>query len=185
MTEPDVPGIPFPPSLPPTYPAGVDFEISHAFDAPPERIAEVLLDEDFQRSLEDVGALAERDVLDQTEHPDGTVRRRIRCVLDIHVSGAARRFLGDRPPAWVEAASWNPETMEWSWRIEPEIASDLLSARGTTSIVADGEAGVRVVAGLVKVNVPLYGSKIERWIRSGLEAAYDDEAARLADWLAR
>lgn len=163
----------------------MDFEISHAFDAPPERVAEVLLDEAFQRSLGDIGALAEREVLEQTERADGSVERRIRCVLDVQISGAAKRFLGDGPPAWVEESSWDPDRMEWSWTIHPEVAGDLLRAKGTTSIAADGHAGVRVVSGLVKVSVPLYGSKVEGWILSGLEAAYDEEAERLEAWLER
>ncbi|MFP5351288.1 MAG: DUF2505 domain-containing protein [Actinomycetota bacterium] len=163
----------------------MDFEISHAFDAPPERIAEVLLDEGFQHSLSDIGALAEREVLDQKENKDGTVDRRIRCVLDIDISGAAKRFIGDGPPSWIEEASWDPDAMEWSWTIHPEVAADLLTAKGTISIAADGHAGVRIVSGLVKVSVPLYGSKVEGWILSGLESAYDDEADRLAEWLER
>lgn len=163
----------------------MDFEIAHAFDAPPERIAEVLLDEDFQRSLGDIGALAEREVLDQKEHPDGRVERRIRCVLDIEISGAAQRFLGDGPPAWVEEAAWDPDSLAWSWTIHPEVGGDLLTAKGTTAISADGHAGVRIVSGSLKVRVPLYGSKVERWILSGLESAYDDEADRLAEWLER
>ncbi len=163
----------------------MDFAISHAFDAPPERIADVLLDEDFQESLADIDALAERQVLEQTRRRDGTVQRRIRCVLDVQVSGAARRFLGDAPPAWVEEALWDPNAMDWSWTIHPEVAANLLTAGGTISIDADGHAGLRVVSGVVKVAVPLYGSKVEGWILSGLEAAYDDEAERLAEWLER
>lgn len=163
----------------------MDFTISHAFDAPPESIAEVLLDEDFQESLADIGALAERQVLEQSRRRDGTVQRRIRCVLDVQVSGAAQRFLGDGPPAWIEEASWDPDAMDWSWTIHPEVAANLLNARGKISIEADGHAGLRVVSGVVKVSVPLYGSKVEGWILSGLEAAYDDEAERLADWLER
>lgn len=163
----------------------MDFEISHAFDAPPERIAEVLLDEAFQESLGDIGALAEREVLEQRERADGTVARRIRCVLDIEISGAAKRFLGNGPPAWIEEATWHPEAMSWSWTIHPEVAAELLTARGSISIAEDGHAGLRVVSGLIKVGVPLYGSKVEGWILGGLESAYDDEANRLLEWLER
>lgn len=163
----------------------MDFAISHAFDAAPESIAEVLLDEDFQESLADIGALAERQVLEQTRRRDGTVQRRIRCVLDVQVSGAAQRFLGDTPPAWIEEASWDPDAMDWSWMIQPEVAANLLNARGKISIEGDAHAGLRVVSGVVRVSVPLYGSKVEGWILSGLEAAYDDEAERLAEWLER
>ena len=163
----------------------MDFEISHEFDASSDEVAEALLDEGFQDSLHDLGSLEVREVLDQQERKDGTVLRRTRCVLDVQITGAAQKFLGDQRPAWVEEAVWDPAQMSWSWTIVPEIAAELLDARGTISIDDDGEAATRTVAGSVKVKVPLYGSKVEGWIVDGIEAAYEEEADRLAEWLER
>ena len=161
----------------------MDFEISHEFEASAEEVADALLDEAFQDSLHDLGSLEVRELLDQQERKDGTVLRRTRCVLDVQVTGAAQKFLGDQRPAWIEEAVWHPERMSWTWTIHPEVAGELLDAKGTISIEDDGEAAVRTVAGTVKVKVPLYGSKVEGWIVGGIEAAYEDEADRLADWL--
>ena len=163
----------------------MDFEISHEFEASADEVAEALLDEGFQDSLHDLGSLEVREVLDQSERKDGSVLRRTRCVLDLDIKGAARKFLGDQPPAWIEEAVWDPNKMTWTWTIQPEVAGELLDAKGTISIEDDGEAAVRTVAGTVKVKVPLYGSKVEGWIVGGIEAAYDDEADRLAAWLER
>ena len=165
------------------YPAPVDFEISHEFEASAEEVAEALLDENFQDSLHDLGSLELREVLDQQERKDGTVLRRTRCVLDVQITGAAQKFLGDQRPSWVEEAIWDPAGLTWTWTIVPEVAAELLDARGTISIEDDGEAAVRTVTGTVKVKVPLYGSKVEGWIVNGIEAAYEEEADRLADWL--
>ena len=164
---------------------GMDFEISHEFDASADAVAEALLDEAFQDSLQDLGALETREVLDQQERRDGTVLRRTRCVLDVDVTGTAKKFLGDQKPAWIEEAVWDPDRFSWSWKILPEIAGELLDATGTISIEDDGEAAIRTVAGVVKVKVPLYGSKVEGWIVNGIEAAYEEEADRLAEWLER
>jgi len=161
----------------------VDFEVAHEFDASAEEVADALLDEGFQDSLHDLGSLEVRELLSQQERKDGTVLRRTRCVLGVQVTGAAQKFLGDQRPAWIEEAVWEPEAMRWSWTILPEVAKDLLDARGTISIEDDGEAAIRTVAGTVKVKVPLYGSKVEAWIVHGIEAAYEDEADRLAEWL--
>jgi hypothetical protein len=163
----------------------VDFEFSHSFDAGAEDVAAVLLDPAFQASLADIGSLEEREVLLQNESEDGAVERRIRCVLDLHVSGAAKKFLGDQAPAWVEEAVWDPDEMRWDWKIVPEIAAELLSASGETVVEQDGAETVRTVAGSIKVKVPLYGGKVEGWIVDGLRAAYDEEADRLAEWLER
>lgn len=166
-----------------SYPPDVRFQISHLFDASPEAVAETLLDEDFQESLSDIGALAERSVILQEERPDSTILRRTRCVLDLQATGAAKKFLGDQRPAWIEEAIWHPKPMRWDWTIHPEVAAELLKAKGKIEITGDGDGAGRTVAGDVKVPVPLYGSKVENWIVAGLEAAYDEEAERIAAWL--
>ena len=165
-------------------PGTLDFDIAHLLPANPDTVADALLDEDFQASLSDVGALREREVLSQTTANDGAVTRRIRCVLGIDL-GAAAKFLGGAEPAWVEEARWDPKAMLWSWTIHPEVAEDLLESKGTTGIEADDEGAVRRVSGSVKVKVPIYGSKVEGHIVKGLTAAYDEEADRLHDWLQR
>jgi hypothetical protein len=38
---------------------------------------------------------------------------------------------------------------------------------------------------MVKVNVPLYGGKVENLIIGGLERAYEEEAGRLREWVKR
>ena len=161
----------------------MDFQISHVFEASPEEVAAVLLDEGFQASLQDIASLAARDVVHQEERPDSTVLRRTRCVLDIEVSGMAAKFLGDQPPSWIEEAVWDPGLMRWEWKILPEVAGELLKASGDISIEEENPGAARRVTGVVKVSVPLYGSKVEGWIVSGIEAAYDEEADRLAEWL--
>jgi hypothetical protein len=164
------------------YPAGVDFQIDHAFDVPPGRLAEVLLDRSFQDSLSDLDGLAERTVLDQQTDGDIVIRR-TRYVLDIKISGAAKGFLGDGDPAWVERAEWDPGSSRWTWTIEPEVAAELLDAGGSTEIAKDGSGSIRRVRGTVKVKVPLYGSRVEKWVVQGLERAYDEEARRIEQWL--
>src|ERR671915_1026197 len=116
----------------------MDFDISHYLSATPAEVAAALLDEDFQNSLKDLGALADRKVLRQTEESGGRIRRETRCVLGIDM-GAAGRFLGGSDPAWVEDATWHPEESRWEWVIKPEVAADILKASGTTFIEAGGD----------------------------------------------
>lgn len=164
----------------------LDFEITHRIPAAPQDVARALLDEDYQRSLHDIGALHERELLSQEELDDGKVRRRIRCVLDLELNSAVRRLVGDGDPAWIEDSVWDPRSSRWEWRVHPEIGGDLLAAEGTIDIEesADDKTS-RHVIGHVKVRVPIYGSKVERIIVEGLERAYEEEAERLTEWLAR
>jgi hypothetical protein len=174
---------PLRPSTAPAYPRQVDFQIEHDFRHPSAKVAATLLDPAFQRSLTDIGALESRTLLSQDDLAGGSVRRRVRCVLDIDVKGPARRFIGDADPAWVEDAVWDPQTGVWRWKIEPEVAGNLLAADGEIAIDPRGDGSVRRVVGKVKVNVPFYGGRVEGWIVEGIEQAYDEEAERLAAWL--
>lgn len=160
----------------------MDFEIAHGLDASVHDVARALLDEDFQNSLKDLGPLADRRVLSQSEGPRGTVRRETRCVLGIDL-GAARKFLGSADPAWVEDATWDPATLAWRWVIKPEVGADILKASGETALEPDGDGAIRRVTGSVQIRVPLYGGKVEGWIVEGLKQSYEEEAERLQEWL--
>lgn len=154
------------------------FELSHSFDAVPALVAEMMLDRDFQASLDGLGPLARREVLSQEAAEDGRVERRVRCVLGLDL-GAARRFVGDGDPAWIEISRWDPDAMAWTWHVEPEVGADLLSAAGRIELVDGGGGTLRTISGEVKVRVPLYGAKVEGWIVDGLKRAYDEEARLL------
>jgi hypothetical protein len=162
----------------------MDFEISHSFETDVETLSSVLLDEEYQRSLDDIGSLKERRLLSQSEESDGRVHRRVRCVLDVNLSGVAKSLLGNSDPAWIEEAIWHPEESRWEWVIHPEVAKELLDAKGTIGIRDSNHGTKRTVAGKVKVKVPVYGGRVEGWIVDGIEKAYDEEAKRLAAWLA-
>jgi Protein of unknown function (DUF2505) len=161
----------------------VRFELEHPLAASPGEVAAALLDLGFQRSLSDVSeAIKAREVLSQEEGPDGSVIRRVRCVLGIDL-GAAARFVGGGEPAWVEEARFDPASLTWTWTIHPEVGGDMLTADGTTTLLPEGSGTRRRVEGEVKVRVPLYGGRVERWIVGGLTEAYAEEAIRLDRFL--
>jgi hypothetical protein len=161
----------------------VEFQIVHEFAAHPDEVAAALLDPEFQASLRTVGPLRERAIIDQTNGSDGRVTRRIRSVLDIDLPGPARAFIGDGDPAWVEEATWEPQTLSWKWVLLPEVGGDILTAFGETHLKAGSIGTIRNIVGSVRVGVPFYGGKVEGWIVDGFERTYDEEAQRLAAWI--
>lgn len=163
----------------------MDFEISHAFAHALDDVAAAILDEDYQRSLSDIESLKSREVLSQEQRGNGTVVRRVRCVLDLHITGMAKNLIGDGEPAWVEESTWYPNRHQWEWVVQPELGENLLRANGYVSLKGGDDKTERVVHGEVKVSVPLYGGKVEGWIVDGLEHAYAEEAERLQVWLER
>lgn len=166
-----------------SYPAPVDFTVTHHFEAPVDEVAAAMLDEDYQTSLGNLGALKERRLLSQEIAPDGTAQREIHYVLDIDVGGAARRFLGDAKPSWIEEAKWDPDDLKWTWVVHPDIAGELLAANGTIELRDKSPGSERRVAGRVKVKVPFYGARVEEWIVQGIKRTYEEEAGHLASWL--
>ena len=157
--------------------------MTHTFPYDSDRVADAILDLDYQHSLKDLESLRSRELLSQEEQPDGTIVRRTRCVLDLQVSGMAKSFIGDGDPAWVEEATWDPDSQRWRWIVIPEVAKEMLDAKGTIELTPRAAATDRTIEGDVKVRVPIYGSKVERWIVDGIEHAYAEEAERLEAWL--
>jgi hypothetical protein len=160
----------------------MDFQFHHSVPADPEEVAEVLLDRKFQASLSQLEGLRQRKVLSQKKEGD-VIHRRIRCVLDVKVTGVAKKFLGDGDAAWVEHATWHPDEMLWRWEVEPEVGGDLLEASGTIELQPAKKGTKRLVTGKIKVRVPVYGSRVEGWVVEGLKSAYEDEAGHLTEWL--
>ncbi len=160
------------------------FQVTHTFPYDPESVADAILDLDYQHSLKDLESLRSRELLSQEERSNGTIVRRTRCVLDLQVSGMAKSFIGDGDPAWVEEATWDPEDRRWRWVVIPEVAKEMLDAKGTIELTPRDDATDRTIEGEVKVKVPIYGSKVEGWIVDGIEHAYAEEAERLEAWLA-
>lgn len=161
----------------------MDFLFEHRFDAPLKEVAEAVLNEGFQATLDGMEPLKKREVLEQTER-GGRVIRRSRCVLGTDLGGA-KKFLGNAEPAWVEEAVWDETEGKWDWVIKPEVAADILSSAGRTELIDEGDETLRRVSGFVKIRIPLYGGRVESVIVRGLEEAYDNEAEKLREWLKR
>jgi Protein of unknown function (DUF2505) len=165
------------------FSAPVEFELRHHFEASTQVVARTILDQSYQESLDPIGPLKSRKLLSQQDN-QGIVVRKVRCVLDVDFAGAARRILGSADPAWVEESTWFPNRMAWEWKVIPEVAASILSANGEMTLLASDGATDRVVAGDVKVHVPIFGGGVERAIVEGVTKVYDEEAERLTRWLA-
>ena len=168
-----------------SYPSVVKFEVGHRFPFGAEELAAAMLDPGYQRSLSNIPPLQSRELLDQTKRPDGTVVRRVRCVLGVELPGAARNFLGNSEPAWVEEATWHPVALRWEWVIVPEVGRELLASHGSIEVTPSDEKTTRWVRGRVSVKVPMFGGRVERVVVDHIKRAYNEEAQRLGAWLAR
>lgn len=154
--------------------------------ADPDAVAKTDLDTGYQESVEAVVSeyLSERKMLSQDEHDDGTVHREIRCVLGIELPGGAKRFIGNKDPAWIEQGVYSPRDLSWEWTIKPEVGGGLMSAGGHTVFRDHADGTLRAVSGEVSFHVPIYGRRVEEVVVDHLEKTYAAEARHLADWIA-
>jgi hypothetical protein len=86
---------------------------------------------------------------------------------------------------WVDAATYDLGAHVAEHRVVPDHYADRLqcSYRATIEPVAGGSR--RVLAGTVKVRMPLVGGRVERAIVSGLSEHAAAEAELLDEWMAR
>ncbi len=152
------------------------FSADHDFPAPPEAVAAVLCDPDFQRSydLPDLGR--PEVVLDTT---DGTARHlRLRYEYLGQLDPIARRLLGRRKLTWLQDLELDLVTTRGTLKFSAEAEPNKLYGNATVTIepVGTGESR-RHIEGDLHVRVPLVGSTAEKRIVPGLVDRLAVEAA--------
>jgi Protein of unknown function (DUF2505) len=162
----------------------VKFEIEHHFDAPVARVADLMLDPQFEASvkLPDV-ALPEV----RAAGSEGTVTTlRLRYEYTGSLDPIARRLIGANKLTWIQEARFDRATNSGTLSIEAEADPKKLNAHATLTLRPNGlDACVRRLAGDFVVKVPIVGGSAERRILPGVLTRLDVEAdalrARLGD----
>jgi hypothetical protein len=157
----------------------VKFERDHDFPAPPDRVAALMCDPDFQTRLE----LPDLSLPTVVAHDvDGThCLLRLRYQYTGQLDSLARRVIAGRQLTWVQ-----------------ELQLDHATGTGTLSFSADGDAGRvngeasvtitspvdgtshRRIAGDFHIRIPVVGGTAERAIVPGIVRRLDVEAAALS-----
>ncbi len=151
------------------------FSTDHDFPAPPEAVAALLCDPEFQQSydLPDLGR--PEVVLHSTE--GNTRHLRLRYEYLGQLDPIARRLLGNRKLTWLQDLELDLATTRGTLKFSAEAEPDRLFGNATVTIEAAGSGSRRHMAGDLHVRVPLVGGSAERRIVPGLVARLDVEAA--------
>ena len=160
------------------------FETEHHFDAPVTRVADLMLDPEFEASVQ-LPDLALPEVL--AAETTGTLTTlRLRYEYTGSLDPIARRIIGANKLTWIQEARFDRATNAGTLSITAEVNPKQLNAHARLTLTPDGEdACVRRLAGDFVVKVPIIGGTAERRILPGVLARLDVEAdalrARLDD----
>ncbi len=143
------------------------YKFTNRFNATKDRVQELMTDPRVreQEAVEIARAIEAKCVV---EHPrDGLTR------LVVHQKEYGRGMDGKRDTSVVEDVTltidWNTTAYrcDWTWSMASQ--KDRVHVKGTTALVADGNACKVVEEGHVEVKVPMIGKMIEGKVAAGIE----------------
>lgn len=160
----------------------VRFNFEQRWDATPDEVIEVYLDESFWAGLTDLSTTAPPTVLDIVRKGNrATVR--LHWVLSVDLPAEAARFINPDDVAWVEQTDWDLAKRNAAVSFHPDQAAGLLHASATADLTGDSTT-TRTVNGELKVRIPLLGRKVEPVIVDGVKDHLAEETTSVAARLA-
>ena len=143
-----------------------------------------MLDPAFVAARTALPNLGEAELLESAR--DGAhAHQRIRLRFTAHLAPAVTAVIDLDRLTWVDDATYDLTGHTAEHRIVPDHYGDRLTSSYRATLTAHGDGTRRVLAGTVKVRMPLVGGKVERAIVSGLAEHAAAEAALVNDWLTR
>jgi uncharacterized protein YndB with AHSA1/START domain len=154
-----------------------------SYDAAPDEVFAMLCDQAFREKVCRAVGSASHDV--SISQSGGDVRVRVQRVMKADLPEVARKVAGDTIEV-VQTEDWKAPSEDGSrtaaFRLE--IPGKPGSVTGTVTLSLSGSGTREVVAGQVKVSIPLVGRRLEGEVARGLQAALDVEQRVGAKWLA-
>jgi hypothetical protein len=152
------------------------------YDASPDDVFEMLCDQTFREKVcRGIGSVR-YDVTIERDGDRATVRND--RVMKADLPDIAKKVVGDTIEM-VQTEEWGPREGDGSRHgaFHVEIPGKPGSISGTVSIAPEGGGTREVVAGKVKVSIPLVGKKLEAEVVRGLKSALEVEGRIGAGWL--
>ncbi len=158
---------------------GVRFEFDQQWQANPDEVVAVYLDEEFWTGLSELSTTAPPTVLDLTRTGDRAVVR-LHWVLSVELPREAARFIDPDDVAWTEVTTWELQKRSATVEFLPDQAAGLLRASASAAVEQTADGSRRAVTGDLRVRIPLLGHKVEPAIVDGVGDHLEAEAAAVA-----
>ncbi len=161
----------------------MDFHFSHDFDIDVAGYWKAFLSDEFNEGLYKVLNIKKREVVSKTD--DGKIFRRVQRIDPSTPVPAIMAAIVKDNFGYTET-----DTLDWAKNsmevlIEPHMAKDRFTMRGTYAVKSAGEARCRRdFSGIVKVSIPLLGGRIEKHTVEEMRKVYDQSAVFTRKWIA-
>lgn len=161
------------------------FEVVQRLNAPIDAIEEALVDPSFLEALAQLPKLGRPKVLEQRPMGD-RIFQRVRYNFAGDLTPTVKAFIDPAKLTWVEESTQDRLTHRTAVAIIPDNYSSIFECSGTIRLNEDPatETTTRTLSGEVVVRVPVFGSKAEAAIISGLRDHAALEAKALDEWVA-
>lgn len=143
-----------------------------------------MLEPEYQKLLENLPKVAEREVRERAEGPDGTVKQVVYYRFAGSLSPAVQAAIGGSSISWDEVSVFDPRRHELRIEIKPHVLREKFTCRGAYVFVEEGAGTRRDLQLDLEVRVLFVGSAVEGAIGKGLQQTLDHEARILSDYLA-
>jgi hypothetical protein len=156
----------------------VQFDRDHDFPAPPDRVAALMCDPEFQTHLQ----LPDLSLPAVVAHEDDGTRCQLRLRYEYtgQLDSMARRVIGGRTITWVQELRLDRASGTGTLSFSADGDAGRVNGEASVTITASGDAGShRRIAGDFRIRIPVVGGTAERKIVPGLVRRLDVEAAAL------
>lgn len=164
------------------------FEITQGFDAAPEAVQDLFLDESFVAAGADDDSDTRIAYVETVRHEvdDTTALLEVRYRFTADLPAAATAIISPDRLTWIERTEVDLTARVSRIVIVPDHYANRLSASATATIsgAGSGSGSHRVITGELKVRALLVGGQVERVIVDGMREHFAAEEARAADVLA-
>lgn len=152
----------------------MQFSITDQFDCSPQRLWELLEDdEEVARRLQET--TQERRELVEQDTDNGVEHLRIRCVSMREIPAMMQKALGIERLEYERDQRLDRDAGVMNWEVTTPFLTDRVDVTATTRVSATDDGCRRVVEGQVDIQLPLVGKKMEGKladrIRDGEQAA--------------
>lgn len=158
-------------------------DIRHRFDCTPDEFWQMYWDDAFAEQLNE-GSSVQRELVEERIEGDLLVRR-IKFTPQQELPSAAASILGATRLEYEQENRYDQVAKILQWRVIPTILPGKLCASGTVEVHPAGSGCEQVVAGEIKVQVPLIGGRIEKAVVAEVEKSWNRTAEVCRGWLAR
>ncbi len=146
----------------------MEFRIENTFDAPPEKVWELIWDREFEKELQRAMNLEELKILEEIDEGDTILIRR-KVTPRISIPASFKKLIGDKI-SYIEENRIKKGSYYFDWTIKLNTLGDKVDAKGKFWVEPYGENGARrIIEGNIKVKLFGVGKGIEKLVVNNMK----------------